>query len=84
MNSRLVLPAPVRRHRRVVRACAALAASAVAAAIGVSTAAPGAAVVDPGCPAATDLTALAPGAPLHGLTVSAGTTPEPFTGTLIG
>lgn len=84
MNSRLVLPAPVRRHRRVVRACAVLAASAVVAAIGVSTAAPGSATTDPACPSATDLTTLTPGAPLHGLTVSAGTTPDAFTGTVIG
>lgn len=67
-----------------VRTLAALAASALAAALGASVVSPSAAAPDPGCTPATDLTTLAPGAALHGLTVSRGTTPEAFTGTLIG
>jgi hypothetical protein len=49
---------------------AVLTASALAATVGVSVVPPSAAAPDPGCTAATDLTTLVPGAPLHGLTVS--------------
>ena len=67
-----------------VRTFAALTVSALAAALGVSVVAPSSAAPDPGCISATDLTTLAPGDPLHGLTVSRGTTPEAFAGEVIG
>lgn len=67
-----------------VRTFAALAVSALAATLGFSVVSPSSAAPDPGCTPATDLTTLAPGASLHGLTVSRGTTPEAFTGAVIG
>jgi hypothetical protein len=39
---------------------------------------------DTGCPAAAPVSAAVAGAALHGLTVSSGTDPEPFTGSVIG
>ena len=66
------------------RTLAALATSALVAALGAAAVPSGAAAPAPGCVPPTDLTTLAPGAVLHGLTVSHGTAPEGFTGSLIG
>ncbi|HEU5038615.1 MAG TPA: hypothetical protein VFT70_16535 [Nocardioides sp.] len=69
------------------RTLALVAAAALVAGVSASATAPSAAAPDapaPSCPVATDLTTLARGAPVHGLTVSQGTTPEGFTGELIG
>lgn len=52
--------------------------------LGLAVAPASSRAVDVPCPVATELSTLAPGAPLHGLTVSSGTTPEDFTGRVIG
>ena len=71
------------RRRPGVRRGIALAAGSLTVA-GLAAAPAGVGATDSSCPAATDLSSLSAGAPLHGLTVSQGTTPERFAGELIG
>ena len=70
---------------RLSGACRVLLTSTLTAAgvAGLGVTAP-AVSADTGCPPAATVDAAVPGAALHGLTVSSGTDPEPFTGSVIG
>ncbi len=75
---------PRPRHPRPRRvAAAALAASALVATAAL-TAAPAQSAPDPGCPDAFPVGDLSTGDTVNGLTVTSGTTPGPFTGTIEG
>lgn len=75
-----------RRGRRLRHAAAAATSLGLAAAsLGGPTAAVSAPLVGgPGCPEPMPVAELAEGQPVTGLTVSRGTTPEPFTGSVLG
>ncbi len=74
------------RRRSATRWTAAGVASAAVLTLTGTWSAPAASAVvaDAACPLAKPVAELAPDQPVHGLTVSRGTTPAPFTGTVVG
>src|SRR3954464_2479622 len=66
-------------------ACRAMLASALTVTgLGGLTAVAPAVSADDGCPTAAPVSAAVKDAPVHGMTVSSGTVPDPFTGKVIG
>ncbi|CAN5209287.1 SpoIVB peptidase S55 domain-containing protein [soil metagenome] len=80
----MIRPAlPVLGRRTTTRLMAAVVASAAALSV-AGAGSPAASAPDAQCPAAAPVADLVPGELVHGLTVSKGTTPEPFTGEHLG
>jgi hypothetical protein len=72
-------------RRDLQRTLGGLAALAVTATLtGTIGTGPASSTPDPGCATAAPVAGLAAGQAVHGLTVSSGTTPSPFTGSVIG
>lgn len=75
---------PSARHRRTAIGAAGVLALSVCTAVAGATAVSSAITPSPDCPAAVPVADLVVDQPVNGLTVSRGTTPEPFTGTVVG
>ncbi len=75
---------PLSGARKTRRLATAAATAAVALTVAGMSTAPAQSAPDADCPAAYPLGSVTPDLPVHGLTVSQGTTPDPFTGTTLG